>query len=76
MALYWPVSELEGERRALIIRAGSSLDARIRAAMAGLVQVVIGVRQLDAEAAKRVPKKDIGRMLTLEEAGALVKRIG
>ena len=44
--------------------------------MAGLKQVFIELRQLVAEAAKRVPKKDIGRMLTLEEAGALVKRIG
>ena len=68
MALCWLVSELEGERRALIIRAGSSLDARIRAAMAGFVQVVIRVRQLDTEEAETIAGKDRGRVLSAAEA--------
>jgi hypothetical protein len=67
----WLVSEFEGRRRVFIANARSSLDARIRAAMAGLIQVVTGVRQLDAE---RIAGKDRGRVLSAAEADKILGR--
>ena len=72
MALCWLVSEVEGERRVFIVKASSSLDARIKAAMAGLKQVIIEVRQLDAEAAEQIARKDRGRLLSAAEAAEIL----
>jgi hypothetical protein len=56
----WVVLELDGRRRAFFVRASSSMDARIRAAMAGLKQVIVEVRELDAKAS--VARRDRGRL--------------
>ena len=70
MAHCWLVSEVGGARRVFIANASTSLDARIGAAMAGLIQVVIAVRQLDAQSAEKIPKKAIGRVLSANEAAS------
>ena len=72
MAHCWLVSEVEGARRVFVADARSSLDARIRAAMAGLIQVVIGVRQLEAKEAERIAGKDRGRILSAAEAAPIL----
>jgi hypothetical protein len=72
MAHCWLVCELAGARRVFVANARGSLDARIRAAMAGLIQVVIGVRQLDAKEAGRIAGKDRGRVLSAAEAAQIL----
>ena len=62
---FWVVLELDGRRRAFCVRASSSMDARIRAAMAGLKQVIVEVRELDAKAS--VARRDRGRVLNVAD---------
>jgi hypothetical protein len=68
----WLVSEVEGERRAFLVRASSSMDARIRAAMAGLKQVIVEVRELQAE---NVARRDRGRVRCAAEANGILGRL-
>ena len=60
MALFWLVSERDGEQRVFIQDTSSSLNARIRAAMADLKQVFFTVQELNARAAKKVPRRATG----------------
>lgn len=69
---FWMVAEIGGERRAFVHHASSSLNARIRASMSGLKQVVTELRELDAKPAN----KNVGRVLSADEARALLKRSG
>ena len=66
---------VEGERRVFIATASSSLDARVNAAMAGLKQVDIEVRPLDAGAAGKIAKKDRSRVLNGAEADTILGRL-
>jgi hypothetical protein len=58
---FWVVWELDGRRRAFFVKASSSMDARIRAAMAGLKQVIVEVRELDAKANGQGPRAQRSR---------------
>jgi hypothetical protein len=46
------------------------MDARIRAALAGLEQVILEVRELDAKA--NVARRDRGRVLKAAEASGIL----
>ena len=75
MALFWMVHEIDGERR-VSIQEGSTLNfARLDAVIAGVEGVFVGGHMLDAKTARKIPKKMIGRALTLREANALLDRL-
>lgn len=75
--LFWIVREHDGKRSVFLQRAGDSLFAQMRSALAGHEGgIPVEVHKLDAKTARKVPKKMIGRKLALSEARALLEKIG
>ena len=75
MALFWIVHDFGGERRVRIQSADAMIFARLRAAIGGFKGTFVEAHPLDAKTAKRIPKRMIGRALTLDEAAALLDRL-
>ena len=76
MALFWIVHQVGGERRVRIQSADAMIFARLRAAIGGFKGTFIEAHPLDAKTAKKIPRKLIGRSLTVTEAAALIQRLG
>ena len=75
MALFWLVHELDGERIVRIQEGGALIFARLSAMIDGFGGTFIEAHALDAKLAKKVPKRMIGRALTMSEAAALLDRL-
>ena len=55
--------------------AGALIVARLKASIAGFDGEFIEAHMLDAKSAKKIPKRMIGRALSLREANALLDRL-
>jgi len=75
MLLFRIVHQQDGERRVMICEAGALIFARIEAGKAKFGGTFVEAHELDPKMAKRIPRKAIGRTLTLDEAAALLDRL-
>lgn len=75
-ALFWLVFKNGHDLSVITQPAGQFIAARMRALLAGVEGEFQEGHELDAKTAKKVPKKMIGRVLTREEATALLKKLG
>ena len=75
MPLFWLVREIDGERRVTIREDHALIFASIRASMDGFKGKFVEAHALDETMAKRIPRKMIGRPLTMDEAAALLDRL-
>ena len=76
MALYWVAKTRDdGSTHYFLQEATTQLYASLRSALAGHDGKPTDVIQLDAKTARKVPKKMIGRVLTQDEAEALLARM-
>ena len=75
MPLFWIVHDMNGERRVRIQEAGALIFARLHAAIGGFKGEFVEAHALDKATAAKVPRKMIGKMLTADEAAALLDRI-
>ena len=56
--------------------ADAMIFARLRAAIGGFKGTFVEAHPLDAKTAKRIPKRMIGRSISVAEAAALIQRLG
>ena len=77
MALFWIVHEVDGEERRVVYPRGSALIlARLNAMMLDRFGgTFVEAHELDKPTAAKVPRKMIGRVLTADEATALLLRL-
>jgi len=75
MPLFWIVSETEDGKRVFIQESGDPINARLKAVMAGLPGKLTECHELSPAMARTIPKKALGRPLTIEEAGKLLKKM-
>lgn len=75
MPLFWIVSETDKGKVVFIQEAGYLLMARLKASMAGLEGKCVEMHQLEPQMERAIPKKMIGRVLTLDEAAGLLKKM-
>ena len=75
MPLFWLVHEIDRERRVRIQEGGAMIFARLNAMIDGFGGKYVEAHVLDAKTAKRIPKRMVGRTLTLDEAAALLDRL-
>jgi hypothetical protein len=75
MPLFWIVSEADEGRNVFIQESGDLLNARLKASMAGLDGKFVEAHELQPKMATVVPKKMIGRVLTLDEAARLLEKM-
>ena len=61
--------------RVCIQPGGATLFARLNAMIDGFGGKYVEAHALDAKTAKKIPKRMIGRTLTLDEAAALLDRL-
>ena len=73
--LWWLVHEIDGARVVRIQEGGALIFARLNAAIDGFGGAFVEAHPLDAKTAKKIPKRMIGRTLTLDEAAALLDRL-
>lgn len=75
-ALFWLVFKRPKEVVIVIQPAGDIITARMRAMLAGIEGKFQEGHQLDAKTAKKVPKAQIGKLLSRAQATALLKKLG
>ena len=75
MALFWLVHEIDGERRVMIREDTNVFFADVKAAIDGFRGTFVEAHALDAKTAKKIPKRMIGRTLTLDKAAALLDKM-
>jgi len=63
-------------RRLFVQEATTELYAALRSAIAGFEGKFVEAHMLDARTVRRIPKKAIGRVLSLKEGKALIERMG
>jgi hypothetical protein len=76
MPLFWVVRETAGERSVFLQEASEKLYAWLHAALAGHRGAPVEIHELDAKTARKMPKRAIGRVLSQDEAQALLERLG
>lgn len=77
MLLYWIVREHEGVRTFFLVEAYEPTGAFLKSAIAGHEGgKPVEYHELDAKTASKIPKRMIGRVLTQDEAQAVLERIG
>jgi hypothetical protein len=74
--LFWLVFKKGGDITVFIQPAGSLGMARLRAAIAGIEGEFQEGHELDAKMTKKVPKGQIGKPLTRNQATALLRKLG
>jgi hypothetical protein len=74
--LHWVVHRRNGETFVMIVRAHSDAHARLKAALDGLEGVFVECHSLDFDMAWKVPETLIGKVLSPQQAQALLKKIG
>jgi hypothetical protein len=75
MHLFWLTFETTRDTRVFIIEAAYMRMARIKASMAGQDGEFQNGIEIDANTAKKIPQKMIGRSLSREEAERLLSRV-
>ena len=75
MPLFWIVHDIDGARVVRIQEGGALIFARLHAAMDGFGGTYIEAHVLDAKTAKKIPKRMIGRTLTISEVNTLLDRL-
>jgi hypothetical protein len=73
--LFWLVFRHGNEVAVFIQPAGDLITARMRAALAGIEGEFQEGHELDTKTAKRVPKAQIGKILSRPQATALLKKL-
>lgn len=73
--LFWLVFKRGDEVAVFIQPAGSLVMARMHASLAGIEGELQEGYELDAKMAKRMPKAQIGKILSRTQAAALLKRL-
>jgi hypothetical protein len=73
MSLWWVVREVDGERRFYFQEADTPMYAGLKSAIAGFEGDLKEVLPIDAKTAKRIKKKDIGRVLSFEEGKKIIE---
>lgn len=76
MPLFFIIHRIEGKERIWLQEASYGIFARMKAALAGLKGDYVAIGDVDDKTARKVPKKMIGRLLSQDEAGELLKRMG
>ncbi len=74
-ALFWLVFKQPKEMAVVIQPAGDIITARVRALLAGIEGEFQEGHELDAKTAKKIPKTQIGKMLSRAQATALLKKL-
>ncbi len=74
-ALFWLVFKQPKEVAVIIQRADHIITARMRAMLAGITGEFQEGHELDAKMAKKVPKAQIGKILSRAQATALLKKL-
>ena len=75
MRLYWLAFQIDGKILVVIQPGESLVQARMKAALAGLRAVDLDGYELDAKTAAKVPMEVIGRPLSRSEAAKLLDRL-
>lgn len=77
MPLFWIVHRVNGEPRVYIKEASAPIYARLAGAMAGVLDPrdFVEMHALDDKTARKVPKRMQGRLLSQQEAKALLKSL-
>jgi hypothetical protein len=74
-SLFWLVFKNADDVAVMIQLAGHIIPARIRALLAGVEGEFQEGYELDAGMAKKVPKAQIGKLLSRAQAAALLKKL-
>lgn len=74
-ALFWLVFEQHDDVAVMIQPAGHIITARMRALLAGVEGEFQEGHELNAKMAKKVPKAQIGTVLSRAQAAALLKKL-
>ena len=72
MALFWIVHKFDGQHCVRIQEGGALIFAQLNAMKDGFGGTFVEAHRLDADTAKKIPKRMIGRTLTMDEATALL----
>lgn len=76
MPLFLVIHEIDGAERVFIGEGPAAVFANLAASMAGFEGTTVGVHAFEPKQARKIGKTMIGRMLSQQEAAALLKRIG
>jgi hypothetical protein len=74
-ALFWLVFRASKEVAVIVQPAGDIITARMRVMLAGIEGEFQEGYELDAKTAKKVPKAQIGKVLSRTQATALLKKL-
>lgn len=74
-SLFWLVFKQRDDVAVVIQPAGHIIAARMRAMLAGIEGEFQEGHELDAKTAKKIPKPQIGKILSRAQASALLKKL-
>ena len=75
MALFWIVHDVDGARVVRIEESHALIFARFKAVIDGFGGKYVEGHEFDAKLAEKIPRKMIGRVLTADEATALLLKL-
>lgn len=75
MPHFWIVNRTGDDKCVFVQESGDLLVARLKASMAGFDGEFVEAHQLDPKMVKLIPKTAIGRVLSLQEADQVLKRL-